>query len=283
MNYLSKCGVNLALVLAGAFLTSAQADTEKPIALGLHPHVSLKTTLTMYSPLRDFLEKELGRNVMLVSSADIKTYFARLMQGQYDIAITAPHMARVAQLKAGFIPIAYYANPLSGVVIVPKSSAIFEAGALRGKTMAFSGPYTFTNIAGRKWLRDQGLQPGVDIKLVELVLHDQVAVALDQGEVDAAIIGSLSMRQLPKGLSSRFRVISRTDVLPSQFFVVNPKVAPTLIARIKTALLKFSKTEEGENFLRNNGFEGLLPVTDSVLNSLDPYAKLFLNVIENES
>lgn len=271
--------------MLGALLswTSVNAVPNTPLVIGLHPSISVKTTLTIYQPLRDYLEKELGREVVLYSSADIKTYFARLMNGQYDVAIAAPHIARVAQLRANFVPIVYYTNPLSGVVIVPKTSDINGAGGLRGKAIAFSAPYTFTNIAGRKWLRDHGLQPGTDIKVIELALHDQVAVALDQGQVDAAIIGSLAMRHLPKGLSSRFRTIDHTDLLPSHFFVVNPKLSATLAPQLKSVLLRFAQTPEGRNFLRNNGFEGLAAATEAVLRSLDPYAKLLINVLDNEN
>ena len=263
-------------------LSSANAAPHTPLIVGLHPSVSVKTTLTIYQPLRDYLEKELGREVVLYSSADIKTYFARLMHGQYDVAIAAPHMARVAQLRASFIPIVYYTNPLSGVVIVPKTSEITGADGLRGKAIAFGGPYTITNIAGRKWLRDHGLQPGTDVKVIELTLHDEVAVALDQGQVDAAIIGSLAIRHLPKGLSSRFRTIGHTDFLPSHFFVVNPKLPATLAPQLKTILLQFAQTPEGRKFLRNNGFEGLAGATEPVLKRLDPYAKLLMHVLDNE-
>lgn len=278
-----KQGFRLALAVIFLALSNGNAETHKPLTLGLHPNVSLKTTLTMYQPLRDYLEQGLGREIILYSSADIKTYFGRLMQGQYDVAVAAPHMARVAQLKANFTPLVYYANPLSGKVIVAKTSAITESSGLRGKVIAFTAPYTFTNIAGWKWLRDHGLQPGVDIKVVELALHSHVAVALDRGDVDAAIIGSLPLHQLPQGLSSRIRVIGHTDVLPSQFFVANPKLPAALTARIKFLLLQFAKTEEGRNFLSSNGFEGLLPASDPVLKSLDPYAKLLLNVMENQN
>lgn len=273
----------LALTCVLLTFASANAVPQPPLIIGLHPSISVKTTLTIYQPLRDYLEKELGREVVLYSSADPKTYFARLIHGQYDVAIAAPHMARVAQLRANFVPIVYYTNPLSGVVIVQKNSAITGVSSLRGKSIAFGGPYTFTNIAGSKWLRDHGLKPGADVKVIELSLHDEVAVALDQGQADAAIIGSLAMRHLPKGLSSRFRAVGHTDFLPSHFFVVNPKLPPSFAPQLKTILLQFAQTQEGKNFLRNNGFEGLAGATEPVLKSLDPYAKLLMNVLDNES
>lgn len=283
INDLKKRILRIALTWVFSTFPSAIAVPNTPLIIGLHPSISVKTTLTIYQPMRDYLEKELAREVMLYSSADVKTYFARLMHGQYDVAVAAPHMARVAQLRANFVPIVYYTNPLSGVVVVPKTSKITGASGLRGKAVAFSAPYTLTNIAGRKWLRDHGLQPGVDVKVLELTLHDQVAVALDQGQVDAAIIGSLAMRHLPKGLSSRFRTIDHTDILPSHFFIVNPKLSTALVPQLKSVLLQFAQTPAGINFLRNNGFEGLAAPTELVLKSLDPYAKLFMNVLDNEN
>ena len=255
-------------------------DTPKKLIMGLHPNMSVKTVVTIYQPLQEYLEKELGRELGLSSAPDLKSYFKRLVQRDFDLAVSPPHLARVAQLNANLIPVAYFANQLSGVMIVAKTSQLQEIRQLRGLNVALTPPYSFTNIAGRKLLRDHGLQPGFDVMISEIELHDQAAVAVDRGTVHAAIIGSLAFQQLPKALNERLRIIGVTESAPSLFFLANPDLSEQDLRQLKSALLKFPATAEGRAFLKDNGFEGLLPATEAALAKLDAYAKQLSKLIE---
>lgn len=255
-------------------------DTPKKLIMGLHPNMSVKTVVTIYQPLQEYLEKELGRELGLSSAPDLKSYFKRLVQRDFDLAVSPPHLARVAQLNANLIPVAYFANQLSGVMIVAKTSQLQEIRQLRGLNVALTPPYSFTNIAGRKLLRDHGLQPGFDVMISEIELHDQAAVAVDRGTVHAAIIGSLAFQQLPKALNERLRIIGVTESAPSLFFLANPDLSEQDLRQLKSALLKFPSTAEGRAFLKDNGFEGLLPATEAALAKLDAYAKQLSKLIE---
>lgn len=256
------------------------ADSPKKFVMGLHPNMSAKTVVTIYQPLQDYLEKELGRELVLSSAPDLKSYFKRLVQRDFDLAVTPPHLARVAQLNANLIPVAYFANQLSGVIIVAKTSPLQEIRQLRGLNVALAPPYSFVNIAGRKLLRDHGLQPGIDVTISEIELHDQAAVAVDRGTVHAAIIGSLAFQQLPKALNERLRIIGTTESVPSLFFLANPDLSEPDLRQLKSALLKFPASAEGRVFLKDNGFEGLLPATDAALTKLDGYAKQLSKIME---
>lgn len=255
-------------------------DNPKKLIMGLHPNMSAKTVVTIYQPLQEYLEKELGRELVLSSAPDLKSYFKRLAQRDFDLAVSPPHLARVAQLNADLVPIAYFANQLSGVVIVAKTSPLQEIRQLRGLNVALTPPYSITNIAGRKLLRDHGLQPGIDLTISEIELYDQAAVAVDRGAAHAAIIGSLAFQQLPKALNERLRVIGTTESVPSLFFLANPNLSEQDLRQLKSALLKFPTSTEGRTFLKDNGFEGLLPATEAALAKLDPYAKQLLKIIE---
>ena len=255
-------------------------DNPKKLIMGLHPNMSAKTVVTIYQPLQEYLEKELGRELVLASAPELKSYFKRLAQRDFDLAVSPPHLARVAQLNADLVPIAYFANQLSGVVIVAKTSQLQEIRQLRGLRVALTPLYSITSIAGRKLLRDHGLQPGIEVAISEIELHDQAAVAVDRGAAHAAIIGSLAFQQLPKALNERLRVIGITESVPSLFFLANPNLSEQDLRQLKSALLKFPASTEGRTFLKDNGFEGLLPATEATLAKLDPYAKQLLKTIE---
>jgi phosphonate transport system substrate-binding protein len=234
----------------------------------------------MYEPLRVFLEKELSQPVHLYTAADFKTYMDRTLNNEYDIAVTAPHLARLAQTKGHYVPMLNYTSELHGVIVVAKDSPIKRPSELRGKTIAIPDRFTVISIMGLEFLRDQGLNPDKDIKLFAARSHNNAAIAVDHGEAQAAIIGSVPYKQLTEELRSRLRVIASTVANPSQFIIANPKLSPPQIERIKAALLKYADTSEGKKFLETKGFGGLRPATEPVLQQLDRYAQQVVKMLE---
>jgi phosphonate transport system substrate-binding protein len=53
-----------------------------------------------YEPLRAYLEARLKLPVRVESAPDFARYHARVMKGDFDLAITAAHLARLAQKEA---------------------------------------------------------------------------------------------------------------------------------------------------------------------------------------
>ncbi len=71
-----------------------------------------------YRPLANELEKQLHRRVVIYSARDYKTFAARTRQGEYDIILTAPHLAWLARQEAGYRPLMKYAQPVHGLLVV---------------------------------------------------------------------------------------------------------------------------------------------------------------------
>ena len=251
--------------------TLASNNAVNPLIMGLHPNISARTILVMYQPMREYLEKELGQPIELYSAPDFRTYMRRTLNQEYDIAVTAPHLARLAQKRGGYVPLVYYLDKLHGIFIVANHSPLRKISDLRGKTIAIPDPLTIISIMGLEFLHSHGLDPAKDIKLFLARSHNNAAISVESGESDAAIIGSVPYEQLPIELKSRLRIIASTASIPSQFIVASPKLPPDKIERIKAALLKFSVTPQGKEFLNMNGFGGLLPANESVLKTLDRY------------
>lgn len=257
------------MVMAGTAFAAEKPDT---LVMGLHPNISARTILELYQPLRAFLEKELGQSVELYTAPDFTVYVGRTLANEYHVAVTAPHLARLAQLKANYIPLLHYSTQLRGVIVTAKNGPIKSVQDLRGKTVGLPDRLAIISIMGLEFLRDNGLNPDVDLKLFAARSHNNAAIAVDRGEADAAIIGSVPFQQLPPDLRDRLRVVASTVEIPSQFIIASSNLAAGKITRIKNALLKYAETPEGKAFMKANGFGGLRPATEPVLKSLDRYA-----------
>jgi len=248
--------------------------------MGIFPNVSARTILTMYEPLRVFLEKELSQPVHLSTAPDFRTYVERTLNKEYDIAATAPHLVRLAQTKGHYVPMLNYTSEVRGVIVVAKDSSIKKPSELRGKMIAIPDRFAVISIMGLEFLRDQGLNPDKDVKLFAARSHNNAVIAVDHGEAQAAIVGSAAYKQLPKELRSRLRVIASTVAIPGQFIIASPKLSLAQVERIKAALLKYAGTSEGKKFLETNGFGGLRPATEPVLKQLDRYAQEVVKMLE---
>ena len=262
-----------ALLLIGLLFQAVPCfAAEPPLIFGLHPNISARTVIDMYQPLREFLEQTLQRPVQLYTAPDFQTYTERTLQREYDIAVTAPHLAHMAQ-RAGYVPLFHYAKELTGMVIVGKDSNIHDIEDLRGKTLALPDPLTIISIMGLDYLRTHNIVADRDITLFPARSHNNAAIAVERGQAAAAIIGSVPLKQLPEDLRARLRVIAQTNAVPSQFIIVSKKLPPSLRKRISDALTAFAASDAGKEWLDANGFGGLRPASVEALKQVEPYGK----------
>ncbi|MCL5061333.1 MAG: phosphate/phosphite/phosphonate ABC transporter substrate-binding protein [Candidatus Thermoplasmatota archaeon] len=131
------------LLIAGRPVSGADA----PLVFGVFPHLTAKQIVETYRPIADTLEKHLQRGVVIYSARDFKTFIERTRQGEYDILLTAPHLAWLARQDAGYRPLLKYAQPVYGLLAVRADSPFDEPGALRGRTIAIPDPFAVVVLA----------------------------------------------------------------------------------------------------------------------------------------
>ncbi|OZA42142.1 MAG: hypothetical protein B7X81_13475 [Hydrogenophilales bacterium 17-61-76] len=102
----------------------ALAAPGTPIRVGVLPTLSAKVLLTSYQPLRVYLERELQRPVEMVTSTDFKRFQHATLAGDFDLLVTAPHLARLSQMEAGFLPMATYLAANRAILITAKNKPI---------------------------------------------------------------------------------------------------------------------------------------------------------------
>jgi len=268
------------LLLAGVTALSAYASAPAllhadppPLIFGAFPNLSAKLLIETYRPVADALQKQLGRPVELYSAPDFKTFVARTRGGEYDILLTAPHLAWLARQDAGYRPLLKYAEPVRGLLIVKDDSPIQGIEQLRGNTLAISDPLALVVIAMLDRIQSRGLNPGVDFTTENAHTHSNAAIRVFNGAAAAAIIGSQPFRHMPPEVKAHLRVIAETPPLSSQVFLTHPRLSDAEALAIKQALLTYASTSEGRAFMEHGGFGGLAELDGRELREFRSYAE----------
>jgi len=248
------------------------AQKEKTLVVGLHPNVSSTTVLTLYQPVREHLTRTLARPVELRTAPDFRSYIERTLKSEFDVIVTAPHLARLAQQKAGYVPILYYSTELRAYVIATKDGDVRALGDLRNQTVAAPDSLTVITMIGLDFLKRKGLHPNKDFKLFDAKSHNNAALSVANGQSAAAVIGSVPFAQLGPELRGRLRIVAETDSIPSQFILAHSRLGSAETNKVKTALSNYAASRDGKKFMEENGFGGFKVPDDRTMKRLEVYA-----------
>ena len=246
--------------------------SDTTLEIGILPYLSVRTVLTTYQPLQQYLQDRLQRPVLFVTAPNMRTFVERTQRGEYRFVLTAPHFARLAQQEAGYLPMLRTKRDLYGVLLVDKDSPLRHVSELRGETVATPDSIAIINMLGAQLLRANGLKPGKDVELRAMPSHDTAVLALQKGDTAAAIVSVTALQQMPEELKNNIRTLAISNGIPHIMFLAHPKAPRREVADMTTLLLAFAEnTPEGRRFMGDTGYIGLRPPTAREMKSLDPY------------
>lgn len=270
-------------LLFGLMLFSVQSPAAevKPLEIGIFPYASARIVLTSRQPVRLYLEKALERPVQLSTAPDYKSFVERTQRGDYDVVITAPHFARLAQTEAGYVPLVGYTRELRGLVVVARNSSLHDLGELRGKPVAIPDRIAIVSMMGLQLLRDRGLQPDIDVPLRPMLSHNNAVLSIQRGESAAAITEWTALKQMPDDLQNSVRILASTSRVPHVMYLGHPRLQQKYLEKIKSALLRFGDEPEGKAYLEAAGREAIRPIADADLRAMDPYVRELKQLLES--
>jgi phosphonate transport system substrate-binding protein len=245
---------------------------DKPLIFGVFPSMTAKQTVEVHRPLASALEKHLGRRVAVYSARDFETFVARTRQGEYDILLTAPHLAWLARQDVGYRPLLKYAQPVRGLLVVKSDSPLGEPEALRGRTIAAADPLALVVMATQAQLTAHGLKHGIDYRTTDSGTHVNAVMQVINGRADAAILGLHPYKLMPPELRQQLRVLAETPPLSSLMYLTHPRLRDAEAQAVRQALLGFAATPEGRAFMHRGGYGGFADVDGSELRAFRPYA-----------
>ncbi|MGE5504544.1 MAG: phosphate/phosphite/phosphonate ABC transporter substrate-binding protein [Actinomycetota bacterium] len=263
--------VVLALLASVApFLPVAAA--EAPLEIGIFPYLSIRTLLERHQPLREHLEKSLGRPVTFVTAPDFRSFVQRTQAREFAVAVTAPHFARLAQIDAGYRPMIHPAAPLRGVFLVRDQDGPRHMAELRGTTIATPDRLAVVTMMGEEALALAGLTVPRDARLAPQPSHNAAALAVVRGEATAALLSQYVLNLLDPDLRSRLRVLGTTAELPAPMaWMAAPQLPAAQVAALSKAVLDFAGTEAGRQFMATMGYQGMEALDEDEMRRADPY------------
>lgn len=261
-------GMGLCLSWLGV-ATAADAEFN----FGVFPQLSIRVMVETYQPLANDLGKAIKQPVNLTSAADFVTFHTRTRNREYDLVLTAPHLAWLAWKEGGYRPMLTYLEPARGILIVRADSPYQQIADLRGKTIALPDPLAVVNIRMEKMLEKAGLLLGRDLTKIEAGSHTNAATHVNQGQADAAVVGVLAYLRLPKEVRDNLRVIAETPAMPSHVYLVHPRTTPARERAIAQAIEQFTRSEAGQTFLQKGGFGGVRALKKNELKQVEGDAR----------
>jgi phosphonate transport system substrate-binding protein len=259
---------------ASATAAAPSAQSEEPAALvvGVLPNIAAATLMAQYEHMKHYLETRNPQKITITTSPNFKAFFESTVNGDFDLAVSAPHLARVAQLDRGLVPLVIYEPRINALLIMPAEQSLASPQELRGKVIAFANPQSLVAMYGLQWLSRQGLQAGRDFEVKGPRGDLGVGRLLLAGEATAAIMSNGEFRSLPAEESARLKIVETIARIPNFIVLANPRLNRALSNRLKGQLKDFlSDPEEGAAFQQATGITGITEVGEAELRELDSY------------
>lgn len=242
-----------------------------PLVVGLLPTLSPRVLIKNYQPFRLYLEQTLKRPVVMVTATDFTAFHKSTMAGEYDLVVTAAHLARLAQIEGRYSPLATYQLANRALLMTSQSAPLKSIKDLRGATVATLDRSALIASQTLIWLQEQELQLGKDYKLLETSSHNSAAYSVLSGESALAIVSPAGLKQMPADIQEGLQVFATLPPVPAMMWLASPRMR-SVVPHLKSVLLAFSPTlTEGKQFFDKTGYMDMREITPEEMKSLDPY------------
>ena len=271
----------LACLLVTGPASGVEEKKLEPIRVAVVPYLTANVLFKLFQPIREQLERDLGRPVELYTAPDIRTHVKRILKPDFDAVITAAHMGRMAQLDAGYVPVAGFESPLRGIISVHKNSPIKELKDLKGSSLSINDRLVLVSIVTLHDLTSAGVKLN-EVKINSAITQNSSLLMVAKRDVDAAITASFTLNQIPEAQRQDIRTIHTTEKLPNVMFLANRRLPEPVVTAMQKSLVDFGKSPAGEQFFSTSGFNGIAPLSDAYMKTIDRYVPETRRILDSE-
>lgn len=264
----------ICLPFFGVLPPAAAADE---LVLGIFPFLSTRQMVDQFSPLTDHLSQEVGQPVTLRSAPDYKSFIERTATGEYDVIIDAPHLARLAQKRDGYRPLAQSGYKVEFMVVARRDSPVQTLADLRGRAVAIGARLSLTHILLGKELLKNGLVLDRDVQYLDTATFSNVLQAVIRGDAAVGALTALVWNGSPPEARDELREILRQKNLgPGLVVLGHPRLGAAMERKLQTAFYGFKDTAAGQAYFQKTKQIDFRPVDEADLRTMDPYTELLL-------
>jgi phosphonate transport system substrate-binding protein len=244
---------------------AAEADPAV-LKVALLPDENASELIKRNQPLKDYLEKQLGKQIELIVTTEYSSMIEAMRFGRIDIAYFGPLSYVLAKSRADIEPFAAMVEngkpTYRSVVIANVNSGINALTDIRGKKMVYGDPAsTSSHLIPKSMLEDVGLVHERDYQQNFVGAHDAVAANVANGNADAGGLSEIIWNRLIEGKLidvSKIKVLGYSKDYPQYPWTMRSDLNYDLKGNIRNAFL----TLHDPAVLKNFKAEGFAPITD---------------------
>lgn len=241
------------------------------LRLGTLPVISIRRAYEIYAPLIEYFENTLKQKISLETPPNFKGMYQRILNNDFDLLLSPPHIARLAQKNLGWHPLVMCQPGHHAELLVKASDGPKTLEEFRGKTIAVLDNSALVVMIMLEALAKKGFIVDRDFKVLETRSYESSELAVKQGVAQALIARSQGI--LVQEDRKNMRVLFQASALPGYVIIAAPSVTFQQQQLLRHQLLKFSATPEARLFLSNLGYESFAAATETRMKQLDPYLK----------
>jgi phosphonate transport system substrate-binding protein len=250
-------------ILPCVFATGALAEPAT-LRLGVLPYLETLQLIRLYQPLATHLQEQLQHPVLIKTRASFSSFTNAVAAGDFNLTITAPHLARMAQ-QHGLQPIAGFAAELRVVAILPAGATLPQLQQRPQLFVAVPDQMSIMALATEHWLAAEF--PEKAVNLLALQSHSNAIDAVIRGNSDLAFVDATVPSQLPAEQRAAIQVLDAGIAMPHMIVLCRP-ASEGWCEQAAGALQAFPETTAGQAFFRASQLGGLAPAPD--LSRFDP-------------
>ncbi len=233
---------------------------EPALIFGLLPSESATTKFRRYAPLREYLRKRLGRDVVLETARDFRAFRRRTLEGRYDLLETAPHLVPEAIDSGRYEVITTIVRPLTAEIVVRADSAYRQPADLAGVLVATPSPSAVTTRIGKEALEAAGLVGPLAPRYVAFPTHNAAYAAVLGQAAEAALI-SVNVYNKARRQHQPLRSIGSSRRIPNMSILTARRLALALRERLQAILVGMRDEPAGQRVLREMAYPGYRAAT----------------------
>ena len=224
-----------------------------PLIISLIPKEDPLSYATEMADFYQYLKSCLDRNVIFYPLQSSDAEIDAMKNGRIHVASFSSGTTIIAVNVAGAVPFAVKGD-ISGpvdtnmLVIVRADSPYQSLSDLKGKRVAHVNATSFTgHLAALSFLPSEGIEPHTDYQIYFSGKHNRSINGVKSGDYDAATIASEVLDRMMAGQDvsyDDFRILYKSDALPSAAFSYAHNLAPDLQNQLRSCFYNYKFTPE---------------------------------------
>lgn len=236
------------LIIGVTNMTLSYASTDPDpdvLKVALLPDENAGTIIKNNKPLKDYLEKTLGKKIELIVTTDYSSMIEAMRHGRLDLAYFGPLSYVLARTKSDIEPFVALkkkgSTTYQAVVIASTKSGISKLADIKGKNMAYGDrASTSSHLIPKSMLAEQGMMAKQDYQEHFVGSHDAVAIAVQNGHAQAGglsrpIFESMVERNIIS--LEKVKVLGYSKPFPQYPWTMRSNLKPALKQKIRSAFL----------------------------------------------